>query len=349
MLNSKNKKSKLYDLTSNAIFHHACASRAIKNQRFSTYQFSSKDGNCYKLIFFVAFIFIVNFFSLDSAFSQNPESLPTIALPPKNLPPSSGPIPVTTDSRIKTLVYNPNEVYQLKFHYGYQSYIEFAEDEEIEMISIGESFAWRLTPAGKRLFVRPLEVAAHTNMTIITNKRTYQFDIRSGEYNGRADEELVYIVRFYYPEIGGILPIPSQLSAPNCQPAPLPVVPRIIAKTPSPPARVNETLPVELSGNPDGGKLNFEYSFAGKSANIEPTKIYDNSKETFFQFKDGNLHIPSISAVDIFGGEKAVSYAIRDDYVVIPMVGTQFTLRLGDSLICVFNNQFVRTPTRPGQ
>ena len=41
-------------------------------------------------------------------------------------------IPTTTDSRIRTLVYNPNEVYQLKFHYGYQSFIEFAEDEEIE-------------------------------------------------------------------------------------------------------------------------------------------------------------------------------------------------------------------------
>jgi len=290
-------------------------------------------------------IFIAIFLSLNSAFSQNPVPLEPIALPSKNPPPSSSPIPVTTDSRIKTLVYNPNEVYQLKFHYGYQSYIEFAEDEEIEMISIGESFAWRLTPAGKRLFVRPLEVAAHTNMTIITNKRTYQFDIRSGEYNGRADEELVYIVRFYYPEIGGILPIPSQLSAPNCQPAPPPIVPRVIIKSPSPPARVNEPLPPELSGNPENAKLNFEYSFAGKSANIEPSKIYDNGKETFFQFRDGNLHIPSISAVDIFGGERPVSYSIRDEYVVVPTVGTQFTLRLGDSLICVFNNQFVKTPT----
>src|SRR5690606_36188032 len=70
----------------------------------------------------------------------------------------SQPVPITTDSRIKTLVYNPNVVYQLKFHYGYQSFIEFSDDEEIEMISIGESFSWRLTPAGKRLFIRPLEI-----------------------------------------------------------------------------------------------------------------------------------------------------------------------------------------------
>ena len=117
-------------------------------------------------------------FSFNSAFSQSN--------------------PVTTDSRIRTLVYNPNEVYELKFYYGYQSFIEFAEDEEIEMISIGEAFAWRLTPAGKRLFIRPLEIAGHTNMTIISNKRTYHFDIRSGEYDGKADEELVYTIRFFF-------------------------------------------------------------------------------------------------------------------------------------------------------
>ena len=44
-------------------------------------------------------------------------------------------IPITTDSRIKTLVYNANEIYQLKFHYGYQSYIEFSEKESIETTS----------------------------------------------------------------------------------------------------------------------------------------------------------------------------------------------------------------------
>ena len=39
-------------------------------------------------------------------------------------------VALTTDSRIRTIVYNPNEVFQLKFHYGFQSFIEFAPDEE---------------------------------------------------------------------------------------------------------------------------------------------------------------------------------------------------------------------------
>ena len=43
-------------------------------------------------------------------------------------------VPLTTDSRIRTIVYNPNEVYQLKFHYGFQSFIEFAPDEDIDFL-----------------------------------------------------------------------------------------------------------------------------------------------------------------------------------------------------------------------
>jgi type IV secretion system protein VirB9 len=277
-------------------------------------------------------------------------SLMSVIFAPQNS--FAQPVPVTTDSRIKTLVYNPNEVYQLKFHYGYQSYIEFSDDEEIEMISIGESFAWRLTPTGKRLFIRPLEIAAHTNMTIITNKRTYQFDIRSGEYDGRADEELVYTIRFYYPEIGAALPIPPQLSLPNVPPKPMLMLPpgvmapnnsgRSLVKSPAPGARIDQALGPNLDGNPKEAKLNFNYSFSGLSDNITPTKVYDDGQDTYFQFKNNNLIIPSINAVDILGNERPINYAIKNNYIVVSAVETQFTLRLADSLLCVFNNSFSR-------
>lgn len=252
--------------------------------------------------------------------------------------PSFCQIPITTDSRIRTLVYNPNEVYELKFFYNYQSFIEFAEDEEIEMISIGEAFAWRLTPAGKRLFIRPLEISAHTNMTIITNKRTYHFDIRSSEYTGKADEDLVYTVRFFYPQFGQPLPIPPQLAIQNAAATP-PMPKKAIARMPMPPAKVNDTLPGLIERNPDQLDLNFDYSVAGKSDNIMPLKIYDDSRETHLQFPNDNLVVPSISMVDSSGNESPLSYVIRENYVVLPVIGRQFTLRMADSLLCIYNNK----------
>lgn len=254
--------------------------------------------------------------------------------------PSFSQAPITTDSRIRTLVYNANEVYELKFYYNYQSFIEFSQDEEIEMISIGESFAWRLTPAGKRLFIRPLEIAAHTNMTIITNKRTYHFDIRSDEFNGKADEDLVYTVRFFYPQINQPLPIPPQLVVPNiAAPADEPV--QALVKTPIPGANITQPLPPAIDKNYDNNQLNFDYSLAGQSDNIVPLKVYDDSKETFFQFANDNLVVPTISLVDPYGNETPLKYLLKDNYVSVPVVGKQFTLRLADSLLCIYNNKLL--------
>lgn len=110
-------------------------------------------------------------------------------------------IPITTDNRIKTYIYNPNEVYLLVLHFGFQSHIEFANNEEIETITLGDSYAWKITPIGNRLFVKPLEKNIKTNMTIITNKRTYQFDIVAKELNEDGEaQDLVYAIRFYYPK-----------------------------------------------------------------------------------------------------------------------------------------------------
>ena len=266
--------------------------------------------------------------------------------------PGNAQTPITTDSRIRTLVYNPNEVYELKFYYNYQSFIEFSEDEEIEMISVGEAFAWRLTPAGKRLFIRPLEIAAHTNMTIITNRRIYHFDIRSDEFTGKADEDLVYTVRFFYPQIGQPLPIPPQLAVPNVaarprkEKAPLSSgqllsdgAPTGIIHTPIPKARIDENLPGIIVRNPENSNLNFDYRFSGESDNIMPLKVYDDGNETHFQFANDNLVIPTISVVDINGNETPVTYTIRDRYVVVPIVSRQFTLRLAESMLCIFNTK----------
>lgn len=106
---------------------------------------------------------------------------------------------VTYDNRIKTYIYNPNEVFLIVVHTGFQSHIEFAKGEEIETISMGDSYAWKITPLANRLFIKPLERNIRTNMTILTNRRTYQFDIVARELDGEDDKDLVYVVRFYYP------------------------------------------------------------------------------------------------------------------------------------------------------
>lgn len=109
-------------------------------------------------------------------------------------------IALTTDNRIKTYFYSPNEVYLLVLHYGFQSSIEFAKGENIETVTLGDSYAWKITPLGNRLFIKPMERDIRTNMTIITDKRTYQFDIVAKELEDGDERDLVYVIRFQYPK-----------------------------------------------------------------------------------------------------------------------------------------------------
>ncbi|ACP53299.1 VirB9 [Rickettsia africae ESF-5] len=107
---------------------------------------------------------------------------------------------ITKDNRIKTYIYNPNEVYLLVLHFGFQSHIEFAKNEEVQNIILGDAYAWKITPLANRLFIKPLEKDIRTNMTIITNKRIYEFDIASTELMMGNERDLVYVIKFYYPK-----------------------------------------------------------------------------------------------------------------------------------------------------
>lgn len=152
-----------------------------------------------------------------------------------------GGTPVATDSRIKTFVFNANDVYRLTTHYGYQLNIEFANDEQIETVSVGDRTGWNIVPGNNRLFVRAMEDKSHTNMTVVTDKRAYQFDLYSSQPGENGWDELVYVVRFYYPEEGEMdasqvasVPQPAPMMAsypaasmpmPLQMPQPMPMIP----------------------------------------------------------------------------------------------------------------------------
>lgn len=108
-------------------------------------------------------------------------------------------IPLTIDNRIKTYTYNENDVYKLLVNYGYQTTIEFAKNERITTISLGDNYSWKITPSSNRLFIKPMEENINTNMTIITNMRTYHFDLFSEKLSKAKLKELVYVLRFFYP------------------------------------------------------------------------------------------------------------------------------------------------------
>jgi type IV secretion system protein VirB9 len=225
--------------------------------------------------------------------------------------------PITTDSRIKTLVYSPNEVFALTTHYGYQSNIEFGPKESIETISVGDRVGWQISPAGRRLFIRAQEENAHTNMTVVTNLRAYQFDLRSSSSDAVfGSEELTYVVRFYYPEENDNIAAPPPG---NFSPAPPPPAPMAAV----PPA------PATASG------FNYRYSFSGPPT-FAPVKIFDDGKSTFFKFA-GNVS-PKISVVSANG--EALDVPTRrtaDGLIAVNVIAQRFSIKQGPQQVFVYN------------
>lgn len=223
-------------------------------------------------------------------------------------------MPVATDSRIKTLVYNENDVFHIVVHYGYQSSIEFAKNEDIQTLSLGNSFAWKYSTVGRRLFLSALEGAAHTNMTVITNKRTYQFDLESKDPSAGVDDELVYVVRFFYPD--------SSFDTP---------VPKVDTKKFLPDPIAATIAPMPQKHN------NFNYSLTGPDS-IAPIKVFDDGNNTFLQFKNNNADIPNIFIVQGDGSEVRASYSREREYIAIKRLIKKLALRLQKDLVYVYND-----------
>jgi type IV secretion system protein VirB9 len=113
------------------------------------------------------------------------------------------------DPRLQTIPYDPNQIVQLSVAQGYQLMVSFAPGENIETIAVGDSAAWQVTAnkRGEYLFIKSVQSADNSNLTVVTDARVYTFDlVRAFGAGG----DLPYAVRFTYPappQLGVITPI----------------------------------------------------------------------------------------------------------------------------------------------
>ena len=242
---------------------------------------------------------------------------------------ASIPKSVSTDSRMKSVVYNENDVVSLRGYYGYQTTVSFAPSEKIQNISIGDSIAWQVVPnkVGNILFVKPVEERATTNMTVITDRRIYTFELTAGLASSPRDSNITYMLKFNYPQdsvmdfTGRSVEIFDNAYAP-----PRPYAPK---------SKI-ESSGISAVGAPKD--LNFDYSYKGEDS-LAPSTVFDNGEFTYFKFRD-TTNLPAIFEVDKDRNESVVNFHLEDGYLVVEGVGRQFTLRHGEDEACVFNDHF---------
>jgi type IV secretion system protein VirB9 len=225
--------------------------------------------------------------------------------------------PLTTpvlagDARLVEVRYEAARVYRVEGKPKVQATIRFADDEAIENVAVGDSNAWQITPNKRAnlLFVKPLLTRASTNMTVVTNKRTYLFDLVAS-----PSADPLYVLSFKYPEPpktkadAGVQLAASSGDAPEAAQAP--------------------------SATVDPADLNFAWSKSGDEK-LLPETIFDDGEATFLTWPDGRA-VPAILITDASGTEGPVNFTVRGSTIVVAGVPPQFVLRAGKAKALVVN------------
>jgi type IV secretion system protein VirB9 len=121
------------------------------------------------------------------------------------------PRPGLGNPHVQSVAYAEDQVVLLQAAPGYQLTVEFAADEQIENVAVGDGGAWQVTAnkRGDRLFLKLLQPGVTTNMVVVTDARSYSFDLSP---LSQPQPDMAYTVRFLYPS-----PSQSANAAPEAQ------------------------------------------------------------------------------------------------------------------------------------
>jgi len=218
-----------------------------------------------------------------------------VAVQAQNLP-----IAMKTDSRIKQVTFRENDVVPIKGTTLATTEIQFGTGEKILDIEGGDTTAWMVThhpELSNILFIKPTQFNSSTNLTVITDRHSYYFHLKSNR-TLEASREQTWALKFIYP------PVVTQQRAP---------------------ARPQEPKVV-----------NAAYRFSG-STELLPIRVFDDGKFTYFELNHQGAVPAIFAVDDKNGKESTVNTRRQGKYLIVTRIAPQFSLRNGKLVTSVFN------------
>lgn len=219
-----------------------------------------------------------------------------------------------TDGRIRSAAYSTEQVYRLYGFVGYQIDLEFQDGETFVGLAAGDIEALSFVSQGNHLFIKPKAPVVGTNLTVLTDRRQYQFEYTATLRHPSVRDEVIYAVKFTYP------------------PAPNPTA-----------SREPETDSA-LAQGPQSRPHNIDYWFCG-APSVKPTSAWDDGVHTWLTFEPRS-ELPAIFVRNEDGAESLLNFSIDQGAVVIQRVAHRFILRRGKLTGCVVNAAFAGSGAR---
>jgi len=223
----------------------------------------------------------------------------------------SFPIPGKLDSRIRTVYYEPDQVYRLYGFAGFELDLVFGTDEKFVGLSAGDPEALIYSAHGNVLTLRPKAVSLHTNITVTTSLHRYYFEYSATDRRPQGADDAMYAVRFTYP------PAPVKTQGPTTA------------------ELVNGALERAQHALPE----NVDYWYCG-SPELKPIAASDNGIETRLTFGARN-ELPAIFVLNDDGAESLINFSMDQGDVIVQRIARRFILRRGKLIGCIVNEGFL--------
>jgi type IV secretion system protein VirB9 len=222
----------------------------------------------------------------------------------------SVPVRGQVDARVRTAVYNPDQVYKLYGFVGYAVELIFDDGERFAGTGGGDLESVTVDAHGSSVLLKPRAAIVSTNLVVFTDRRAYRFDYTvAARAPNRLTDEVMYAVRFTYPPVR-------------------------TASAEDPQARVERDLAAADAARP----RNRDYWYCGNRS-LQPVATSDDGVHTRITFGDRS-EIPAIFVRNEDGSESLLNFSMDAGDVVIHRVASRFVLRRGKLTGCIVNKGY---------
>lgn len=221
------------------------------------------------------------------------------------------------DRRIQYVDYNPDEVVQVNVAAGFVTDLCFSAEETVKSYVTGFSSAWDFAASGNHLFLKPKDEEATTNLVVVTDKRTYNFQVQLIQTPAVA----TYQLKFRYP------------------------LEEAAKKAAEEKKKRDEELLAHQKREADARRrlaANYDYTMnfgaAAASRSIAPVRAWDDGRFTYLQFR-ANADFPLVYRVTE-EGESLLNSHVEGQLLVIHGIYPSFVLRAGQAVVGIYNERY---------
>mgnify|MGYP001606421548 CR=1 FL=1 len=229
-------------------------------------------------------------------------------------------LPAPHDPRLRVVLYSADEIYRLPGYVGYQIDLEFAPGERFVGLGAGDVAGLGVAAQANHLFIKPRAPDVHTDLTVLTTRRTYHFDYATLAHPPGPDRaDVIYVLRFIYPAAvavpAGTAGRPDAAAAQS--------------------ARSPEAL---LAAAQPARRRNTDYWYCGRPQ-LRPLAAWDDGVQTHLSFGT-HAELPALFVYNDDGSESLLNFHVEHGEIIIHRIARRFALRRGKLTGCIINKGF---------